>query len=89
MSSVDNNVQQAMDKHYCICGSMKKRINILDIEQVKCFSGDTALHIVSKSTKIEPLTTAKLLIQARAHVDCLNKCNKTPFDCAATLEMKS
>ncbi len=52
-------------------------------------NGSTTLHIVSQSTKADALPIVELLINVGAHVDCLNKHNKTPFDYAKATEIKA
>lgn len=61
----------------------------IDIDAVESSNGDTALHLISRSTKSDALPIVELLINARAHLDCLNKHNKTPIDDAKTPEIKS
>ncbi|CAF0969371.1 unnamed protein product [Adineta ricciae] len=60
----------------------------IDLNAVEKVNGNTALHIVSQSDSDETIPIAKFLIGAGAHIDCLNKRNETPFDCATTFEMK-
>ena len=60
----------------------------IDLNAVEKVNGNTALHIVSQSDPEEAIPIAKYLIDAGAHIDCLNKRNETPFDCATAHEMK-
>lgn len=52
-------------------------------------NGNTALHTVCQSTRTDALPIVKLLINTGAHIDCLNKHNKTPFDLAKTIPIKT
>jgi hypothetical protein len=61
----------------------------INVDAIDISNGNTALHIVSQSTKTDALLIVELLINAGAHVDCLNKHNKTPLDYAKTTEIKS
>ncbi len=60
----------------------------IDLDAVDISNGNTALHIVSQSTKTDALPIVELLINSGAHVDCLNKHNKTPWDYAKSIEIK-
>lgn len=60
----------------------------IDIDAVDASNGDTALHLISRSTKSDALPIVELLINAQAHLDCLNKHNRTPIDEAKILEIK-
>jgi hypothetical protein len=61
----------------------------INVDAVDLSNGNTALHIVSQSDNTDALSIVELLINAGAHVDCLNKYNQTPFDYAKTLEIKT
>ncbi len=59
----------------------------INLDAVELSHGNTALHIVSQSTKTDALPIVELLINAGAHVDCLNKHNKTPLNYAKSPEI--
>jgi len=59
------------------------------VDAVDISNGNTALHIVSQSTRPDALPIVELLINAGAHVDCLNRHDKTPFDYAKITEIKA
>jgi ankyrin repeat protein len=61
----------------------------IDVDTVDRLHGNTALHVVSQSSKTDALPIVELLINAGAHGDCLNKYNKTPFNCAKSVEIKA
>ncbi|CAF0783298.1 unnamed protein product [Rotaria sp. Silwood1] len=61
----------------------------IDVDAIDISNGNTALHIIAQSTKIDAPSIVKLIIDAGAHGDCLNKHKKTPFDCARNTEIKS
>ncbi|CAF0949488.1 unnamed protein product [Adineta steineri] len=61
----------------------------INIDAVDTLGGNTSLHIVSQSEKLDALSIVELLINAGAHLDCLNRYNKTPFDYAKTIEMQT
>ncbi|CAF0780577.1 unnamed protein product [Adineta steineri] len=61
----------------------------INVDAVDLLDGNTALHIISQSDKLDALSIIELLINAGAHLDCLNKHNKTPFDYAKTIEMQT
>ncbi|CAF2826463.1 unnamed protein product [Rotaria sp. Silwood2] len=61
----------------------------IDVDAVDTSNGNTALHIIAQSIKTNALPIVKLLIDAGAHADCLNKHNKTPFNCAKDTEIKN
>ncbi|CAF3846181.1 unnamed protein product [Rotaria sordida] len=61
----------------------------VDVDAVDESNGNTALHILAHSTKTNALSIIQLLIDTGAHVDCLNKHNKTPYDYAKTTEIKT
>ena len=60
----------------------------IDLDAVDISNGNTSLHIVSQSTKADALPIVELLINAGAHVDCLNKHDQTPWDYAKSAEIK-
>jgi hypothetical protein len=59
------------------------------VNAVDLSNGNTALHIVSQCDTTDALSIVELLINAGAHVDCLNKSNHIPFDYAKTPEIKT
>ncbi|CAF4375854.1 unnamed protein product, partial [Adineta steineri] len=61
----------------------------INVDAVDLLDGNTALHIISQSDKLDALSIIELLINAGAHLDCLNKHNKTAFDYAKTIEMQT
>jgi len=61
----------------------------INVDAVDISNGNTALHIVSQSTRPDALPIVELLINAGAHVDCLNRHDKTPFDYAKITEIKA
>jgi hypothetical protein len=60
----------------------------IDLNAVDISNGNTALHIVSQSTKTDAFPIVRLLINAGAHVDFLNTHDKTPWDYAKSTEIK-
>ncbi|UJR37738.1 hypothetical protein I4U23_030433 [Adineta vaga] len=64
------------------------RYNI-DLNAVDKSNGNTALHIISQSNRDDALPIAKLLINIGAHIDCLNKHNRTPLGCVTAPEIES
>ena len=60
----------------------------IDIDATESIHGNTALHICARTDTSQALATTKLLLDANAHVDCLNKSLHTPFHLAQTKEMK-
>jgi ankyrin repeat protein len=61
----------------------------IDVNAVDILSGNTALHFVCQSTHTDALPIVKLLINAGAHVDCLNKQNKAPVDSVKITPIKN
>ena len=61
----------------------------INLDAIDFSHGDTALHLVCRSTKPEALSIVELLLNARAHADCSNKHDKTPLSDAKIPQIKA
>ncbi len=61
----------------------------IDLDAVDRVRGDTALHrIVSSVTGVNAIPIIELLIDAGAHIDCVNNYEQTPVDVATMTETR-
>ncbi|CAF3077052.1 unnamed protein product [Rotaria sp. Silwood2] len=64
----------------------------IDLNAINTIRGDTALHIISRSSKrvtnTNPIAVVELLINAGAHIDCVNEYGETPLAVAIHNEIQ-
>ncbi|CAF3487774.1 unnamed protein product [Rotaria sp. Silwood1] len=61
----------------------------IDLNAAEATSGNTALHISCKNSTIDSLAVVQLLLNSGAHIDCMNIHNRTPFDIAQTIPIRT
>ncbi|CAF4213744.1 unnamed protein product [Rotaria sp. Silwood2] len=61
----------------------------IDVNAVEATSGNSALHISCKNSTIDSLAVVQLLINYGAHIDCMNVHNRTPFDIAEAIPIRT
>ncbi|CAF3480721.1 unnamed protein product [Rotaria sp. Silwood1] len=64
----------------------------IDLDAINTIGCDTALHVISRCSKRDtntnPVAIVELLINAGAHVDCVNQYGETPLSVAIRNEIK-
>ncbi|CAF5010358.1 unnamed protein product [Rotaria sp. Silwood1] len=62
----------------------------IDLDAVDRISGNTALHRIASSwTEVNAIAIIDLLINAGAHIDCINNYNEMPINVAKTTKVRS